>query len=69
MFEWFQFFLKGDHLKQVNTVETVCWDLLKGDRDCVLSVYFQVGHHWRPWLASQLEFLDSQLLKASSSIL
>ena len=32
------FFSQSDHLKQVRTIETARWDLVKGDRDCSIEV-------------------------------
>ena len=36
IFEWF--LLQTDHLKQVRTIETARWDLVKGDRDRLIEV-------------------------------
>ena len=36
IFEWF--LSQSDHLKQVRTIETARWDLVKGDRDLLIEV-------------------------------
>ena len=46
IFEWF--LLQSDRLKQVRTIETARWDLVKGDRDRLIEVKITIlnGHNF-----------------------
>ena len=40
------FLLQSDRLKQVKTIETVCWDLVKGNHDRLIEVTVFRGQNY-----------------------